>query len=131
MTYARRAMQLVYSVPTQVGLLADIAEAMRLAGVNILAISAYERDGGAKFLMVTSDNAKATEALADLGGDIREKSIVIVDMPNTPGALEVAARKIADAGINIEYSYGTAGAADMATVVFKTADDEQAARLLA
>ena len=101
-----------------------------LPDVNILAISAYERDDGAKFLMVTSDNARAIEALGSLGAYIHEKSVVIVDMPNKPGALEVAVRKIADAGINIEYTYGTAGAADMATVVFKTADDEQVARLL-
>jgi len=114
-----------------VGLLADIAEAMRLAGVNILAISAYERDGGAKFLMVTSDNAKATEALADLGGDIREKSIRDRRHAEHAGALEVAARKIADAGSTSSTRMGRAGAADMATVVFKTADDEQAARLLA
>ena len=130
MTSARTAMQLVCSVPTKVGLLADIAEGLRLAGVNILAISAYERDGMAKFLMVTSDNAKATEAICGIGAEVNEKSVLVVSMPNTPGALEVAARKIAEAGINIEYTYGTAGAADMATVVVKTADDEQAARLL-
>ncbi len=130
MTSARTAMQLVCSVPTKVGLLADIAEALRLADVNIIAISGYERDGQAKFLMVTTDNAKATAAICGVGADVREKSVVVVDMPNKPGALEVAARRIADAGINIEYTYGTAGAADMATVVLKTADDEQVARLL-
>jgi hypothetical protein len=130
MTSARTAMQMVCSLPTKVGLLADIAEELRLAGVNILAISAYERDDGAKFLMVTSDNARAIEALGGLGAYIHEKSVVIADMPNTTGALEVAVRKIADAGINIEYTYGTAGAADMATVVFKTADDERVASLL-
>ncbi len=130
MTSARTAMQLVLSMPTRMGLLAEIAEALSAAGVNITAISAYERDGGAKFLMVTSDNAKAKEALGGLGGDIREKSVVLAEMANQPGALRDAAKKIAGAGINIEYSYGTAGAADVATVVFSTADDDQVARLL-
>lgn len=130
MTSARTAMQLVCSTQARIGLLADIAEALRDAGVNIMAMSAYERDGEAKFLMVTSDNEKATGAICGVGADVRQKSVVLVDMPNTPGALEVASRKIADAGINIEYVYGTAGAADMATVVFKTADDEQAVRLI-
>jgi len=122
--------QLVCSMPSRVGLLADIAEALRKAGVNITAFSAYERDGEAKFLMVTSDNAKATEALGRLNAKVREKSVVAVDMPNKPGALEEITKKIAEAGINIEYSYGTAGAADVATVVLKTADDAKAASLL-
>ena len=129
MASARMATQLVCSLPTRVGLLADIAESLRQANLNVIAISAYERNGEAKFLLVTSDNAEAAAALGRFNADVREKSIVLVDMPNKAGALEDVAKKIAEAGVNVEYSYGTAGAADTATVVFKTADDAKVASL--
>jgi len=121
--------EIVAKMPTKVGLLADISAAMRQVGVNITAVSAYEREGEGKFLLVTSDSAKAVQALAAMGAQTTEKTVVSADMPNRPGALEEAARKIADAGINIDYIYGTTNA-DSATLILKTDDDAKAAGLL-
>lgn len=121
--------EIVVKMPTRVGLLADISAAIRQVGVNITAVSAYERDGEGKFLLVTTDNAKAVQALAAMGAQATEKTVVSADMPNRPGALEEAARKIADAGINIDYIYGTTNA-DSATLILKTDDDAKAAGLL-
>jgi hypothetical protein len=121
--------EIVVKMPTRVGLLADISAAIRQVGVNITAVSAYERDGEGKFLLVTTDNAKAVRALSAMGAQITEKTVVSADMPNRPGALEGAARKIADSGINIDYIYGTTNA-DSATLILKTDDDAKAAGLL-
>jgi hypothetical protein len=121
--------EIVAKTPTKVGLLADISAAMRQVGVDITAVSAYEREGEGKFLLVTSDSAKAVQALAAMGAQTTEKTVVSADMPNRPGALEEAARKIADAGINIDYIYGTTNA-DSATLILKTDDDAKAAGLL-
>jgi len=123
MATARQAKQLVATMPTRVGLLADITDAIRAAGVNISAVSAYERDGQAKFLLVTDDNAKTAEALGRLNADVHEKDVVLVELENRVGALADAAKKIAEATINIEYSYGTTGPGDKAWLVFKTSDD--------
>jgi hypothetical protein len=130
MSNARLTEQLVCSMPTRVGLLADVAEAISQAGVNIIAISAYERDGEGKFLMVTDDNAKATAALARLSAQIRARGVVAVEMPNKVGALDEVARKVAEAGVNIDYIYGTGGGADSATVVFATDDDDEVIELI-
>jgi hypothetical protein len=121
--------EIVAKMPTRVGLLADISAAIRQAGVNITAMSAYEREGEGKFLLVTSDNAKAVQALAAMGAQTTEKTVVSADMPNRPGALEEAVRKIAGAGINIDYIYGTTNA-DSATLILKTDDDAKAVGLL-
>ena len=123
MAQVRRAKQLVATMPTRVGLLADISEAIRSAGVNITAISGYEREGQAKFLLVTDDSAKAAEALGRMAADVREKDVVLVELDNRVGALADAAKKISEAGINVEYTYGTTGPGDKAWLVFKTADD--------
>jgi hypothetical protein len=42
------------------------------------------------------------------------------------GALRETAKKLAEAGVNIEYTYGTTGPGDKAWLVFKTADDAKA-----
>ena len=126
MATAHRASQIVATMPTRVGLLADITDAVKSAGVSITAISGYERDGKAKFLLVTDDNAKAAEAVRKLNADVREKEVLLVEFENKVGALHEAARKLAEASVNIEYTYGTTGPGDKAWLVFKTADDAKA-----
>ncbi len=130
MSPATTAKQIVAKIPARVGLLADIAEAIREAGVNITALSAYERDGDGKFLIVTDDNAAAAAALSRFSGEVREKDVLMVTLRNTPGALETATRALAEAGINIEYVYGTTNMSDTATLIFKTSDDAKALGLL-
>lgn len=127
---ARIARQLVATMPARIGLLADILEAIRGEGVNMLAISAYERDGEGKFLIVTEDNQTAADALNRFSGQVGEKDVLLVEMENKAGALGEAARALAEGGVNIEYVYGTTTAGDTATVVFKTSDDLKALSLL-
>jgi hypothetical protein len=126
MATARHSKQLVATLPTRVGLLADVTDAIQSAGVNITAISAYERDGQGKFLMVTDDNAKAGEALGRLNAEVREKDVVLVELDNQVGTLAEAAKKLAEADINVEYTYGTTGPSNKAWLVVKTADDMKA-----
>ena len=51
-------------------------------------------------------------------------------MPNRAGALRTVAQKIADAGVDIVYMYGTAGTGRSALCVFKTVDDKKAIRAI-
>ena len=128
MATARMAKQIAATIPARVGLLADMCEALHASGVNISAISAYERDGIGKFLMVTSNNAEAAKALSRLNADYVEKPVLAVEFANEPGALEAAARTMAEAGVNVEYCYGTVGG-NTAVVVFSTSDDMKALSL--
>ncbi|HEX9093802.1 MAG TPA: ACT domain-containing protein [Coriobacteriia bacterium] len=129
MATARMASQIAATIPARVGLLADVCDALSKAGVNIASISAYERDGVGKFLLVTSDNAKAMAALGRLNAESAEWPVLVVEMENRPGALEAIARTMAEAGINVDYCYGTVAADSNATVVFRTSDDMKALSL--
>lgn len=129
MATARSVTEVVAAMPSKVGLLAEAAEALGAAGVNIMAISAYEREGEAKFLLLTSDNAKTAEVMRGMGASVTEKTVVALEMANEPGVLADAATRIAGAGVNIEYAFGSAGDADTAVVVFKTEDDAKVADL--
>ena len=126
MIAARLERQLVASMPARMGLLAEASGALKGAGVNITAISAYERDGVAKFLLVTGDVARAAATLGALGADVSERTAVAITLPDEPGALQDVASRISEAGINIFYVYGTGDeSAERATIIFKTADDEK------
>ena len=58
--------EISFKEPTHVGLLADVTEALWTADVNILAIGAYDKGDMGEFLMITSNNKLAYEALAKL-----------------------------------------------------------------
>ena len=85
--------EILFKAPTRVGLLADVTEALKAAGVNILAIGAYDKGGMGEFLMITSNNKDAFAALEKLGGEIDMTSVVVAEVPNEPGELAAIARR--------------------------------------
>lgn len=124
--------ELVAGLPARIGMLAEVSAALRDARVDIRAISAYQRDEEAKFLLVTNDADAAEEVLANLGSDVRRKTVLAVEVADQPGGLAEAAKRIADAGIELEYVFGTSAQEALGpetTLVFKTSDDEKAVTL--
>jgi hypothetical protein len=111
--------EILYKAPTRVGLLADVTEALRDAGVNILAIGAYDKGDMGEFLMITSDNKKAFEALEKLGGEMDMSSVVVAEVPNRPGELAVIARRLADNGINVGQVHATSVEAPTVMIVIR------------
>ncbi len=117
-----------------IGLTAKIAAAVAAENVNILAATGYSASSerrNATFTLIVDDFAKAERALERIGAEeIHESSVIMVETPNKPGALERVAKIIADAGINIYYFYATTSSGRTATSVIKTADDERAIKAL-
>ncbi len=126
--------EILYTAPTRVGLLAQVAEALHRAGVNITAIGAYDKGDMAEVLLLTSNNRLAGDALAPLGGHLSLIPVVVAEVANKPGELAVIARRLADAGINIAQIHATAtdAATDAPTVmiVMLTADETKVIGLL-
>ena len=99
--------EVMFKAPTRVGLLADVTEALSKAGVNILAIGAYDKGDNGEFLMITDNNKLAYEALGGLGGEMDMQSGVIAEVPNRPGELAAIARKLAERDINVSQVFAT------------------------
>jgi len=123
MAKAKKLKQLSFTMPNRAGLLSEVTVAVLGAKVNINTLCAYELENNAYFMLTVDSNAKARKALAKLGIESKEEDVVAVEMPNRVGELEKVAKKIADAGININYIYGTTGTGKSSICVFKTSDN--------
>jgi hypothetical protein len=126
MAKAKKLKQLSFTMPNKAGLLSEVSAAIADAKVTINSICAYEMENNAYFMLTTDSNAKAKKALAQLGTEIKEEDVVAVEMPHKAGELQKVAKKIADAGININYVYGTTGIGKSSICVFKTSDNTKA-----
>jgi len=129
MAKAAKSKQLTFSLPNKIGLLADVATALAAAEVNIQAICAYERGYGF-FMMVADNHAKAKKVISKMGGNIHVEDVILLELPNKVGQLEKVTKKIAEAGINILFVYGSSGKGKTATVVLKTVNDRKALKLI-
>lgn len=130
MARAKKVKQLSFTLPTRAGLLSDVTSAIADAKVNITAICAYEMAKNAYFMLTTDSAAKAKKCLAFLRIGIEIEDVVVVEMPNKVGELKKVAKRIADAGINIDYMYGTAAEGKSSTCIFKTSDDRKAIKVI-
>jgi hypothetical protein len=130
MAKARKVKQISFEMPDRPGLLSDITSAIAGGKVNITAICAYAMENKAYFMLNIDSTAKAKKALAGLGLTLKEEDVVGVEMLNRPGELYKVAKRIADAGINIVYMYGTAGPGRSSTCIFKTSDDKKVINLI-
>jgi hypothetical protein len=129
MTTARIADQIVIEVPTRVGLLADVTTALLGAGVNITAVMGHDMEDHARIVAVTDDNERAAAALERAGMKVRVEPVVVTTMPDETGALNEAAQRISEAGVNVEWMYATVADASHVSVIFHTTDDEKVAAL--
>ena len=81
-------------------------------------------------MVLTENSAKAKKVLGSLKTKVEEEDVVTVELPNKVGELEKVAKKIADAGVDILYLYGTAGTGKTSICVFKTANDNKAIKAI-
>lgn len=129
MAKAVKSKQLIFSLPNKIGLLAEVAAALAAAKVNIEAICAYERGYG-YFMMVTDNNAKAKKVISKMGAEVHIEDVMALEVPNRVGQLEKVSKKIADAGIDIHFIYGSPGKGKTAVLVLKTGDDKKTMKLI-
>jgi len=131
MPNAKIGKEISFMAPDKVGLLNEISTDLSNAGVNIVSVCAYSMDGNAHFMMVTSDNAKSTENLKSKGYEVKEYDVVMCDLENKVGAISEMTKKLTDAGVNMDYFYGTTGASDSpAMLVFKSDNNAKAVEVL-
>lgn len=122
--------QINFETKNNVGVLAIISSALSAARLNIKAICAYGMGKKAYFMLVTNNNAKARKVLSGLKAKTAVDDVIAVEMPSGVGQLKKTAAKISDAGIDIQYMYGTVGTGKTSVCIFKAANNRKALKVL-
>lgn len=91
------------------GTLADAAEALGGAGLNIEGVCGFPAGGEGVLHVLVEDADAARRALEAAGLEVRaEREVVVLDqLPQQPGTLGATLRRIADAGVNVDLLYNT------------------------
>ncbi len=113
------------------GVLASVTSALAKAHVNITALALMD-SGEHGALRIVCDNAQAARDVLGKAHDRwTETEVVVLELPNEPGAFSNVAQKLADEHVNITYAYCTGGApGGKTTAVFKVADLKKTMKVL-
>lgn len=113
------------------GVLAQVTRQIAQVKLNIIAMTMSDSSEHGVLRLVTTDGQRVREALAALNLTVTETEVLLITLPNRPGALAEVCQKLADAHINISYAYCTTGASGGKTKgVFKVADVKKAMKVL-
>jgi hypothetical protein len=101
------AFDLVIDVDNKPGALAELAQAISDAGVNIAAATCVGPGETAELHILVKHAEPVRHALGAIShlAVSREREVVVVDVEDTPGVLAHLTRKIARAGIDLDLVY--------------------------
>jgi hypothetical protein len=107
------------------GALAAVCDALAHSRVNVIAACL---ESGGTFRAVVDNHVHAAGILRERHYTVAERDVLYIMMPNEPGAFWRVGRLLSEAGVNLDYMYGSAVEGDrMAGVVVGVADAQRAA----
>jgi hypothetical protein len=92
------------------GTLAEVTSALAERNVNILGFDLSNALDYGALRLIVDDPETAIHLLGEHNMFVLEHDVLIIGLRNEAGALTRLSRALADAGINLEYAYGSAGA---------------------
>ena len=99
--------QLMISVSNKVGTLAEVTSVIAASGINLVAMCAYAIADMVAIMFVTEDNNEAKRLLEKRNFSVAEEEVILLTIENKPGALQIVTEKIAEAGIDLVFIYGS------------------------
>lgn len=113
------------------GMLAELAQLLGEAGVNIEALAAFGHgeDGQVRIIVDNADTTRRTFQAAGISLDERE--VITTILPDRPGELARMTRELAEGGVNIDAMYLLNTHADGREFAVAVTDGDIARRRLA
>ena len=115
--------QLSIFLENRKGRLREVTQVLAEANVNIRALALAESAEFGILRLVVDNPEKARSVLSSSGFTVKEQEVFAVEVPDKPGGFYQVVRLLADADINIDYTYAFVGGKDKAILVFKVPDD--------
>jgi hypothetical protein len=112
------------------GELARITEAIAAKGVDIRGVSGSTCGSSGSVALITDNDATTRSVLQDAKAKFRELEPTEAAIGTRPGSLAKAARRLADAGVNIEALMPLGMEGDHIKVAFVTNDPAKAGQIL-
>lgn len=113
------------------GAIAEIADALGTAGVDIRSMSIADTTDFGIFRMIVSDVDAAKKALTDIGCIVTVTPVIAVMIPDNPGALSEIIKLFSENNVNIEYMYAFVTMSKQnAYAVIRVEDNNKAIELL-
>lgn len=101
--------QISVAIENQPGRLAATARALSERGINIKDLTILDTVEQGVIRMVTSNPEGCRALLQEQGFHPVEADVLVIDLPDIAGKLADVSQALADAGINIDYAYGSEG----------------------
>src|SRR5947207_162692 len=97
-------------VPDRPGSLAELADAIGRAGINLQGLSGDSHEGAGVLHLLVEDARLVRKIMENAGLEVKaERDVLVVDTEDRPGALAGVAQRIASTGTNIDFLYGVRG----------------------
>jgi hypothetical protein len=113
------------------GELADVTNALSLAGVNIKSLAAMTLGDQAVVRIIPDDADAARNALRNGKIHFEERDVTKVLLENKAGEMTGVAAKLAEAGVNLEAVYLVGVADDLIELAIVSDNDKKAKKVLA
>jgi len=114
----------------QPGELARLADAIARRGINIESVTGIASRGGGTVAVITNDQSGTRSALSEAGYQASETEIATASLEHKPGTLAAAAKKLADAGINVIAAFPIGMSDGKVGVAFATDQPAKAKEIL-
>jgi len=121
--------QLSAFLDNRAGVLATLAEDLGRHGICIRALTVANLVDHAVVRLVVTEPQKALHLLGERGVLALTSEVLAIDMPDRAGALADIAHRLAGAGVNIEYAYGSGPAREGRAVAYMHVSDLKKARV--
>lgn len=122
--------QFVVQVSNTPGQMADLAEQMAAAGVDLRAIGGGGLGDVGHFILTTADDETARQVLEAGSWTFIEGESLLAEVDDRPGGMARVARELADAGVNVLGHLFLGRWSDRATFAFVVDDPEKARPIL-
>jgi len=127
----RLTTQLALFLENRPGALARVCDELSKSKINILAVSTGDTVDYNVIRMVVSNPALALRLFQEHGSLAIESEVLLIEGDNKPGSLGAIARKLSEAGINIDYAYcATAQKSKTGLLVLRTSNSRKALKVL-
>ncbi len=123
------ATQFCIGLDNKTGILATLCGCLRRANVNIEALFVSHDEQFCWVTLIASRTSAASSALMKGGYHFFTEQVLTLQGDNRQGQLETISAKLSEAGVNINYIYGSAAGSSF-MVVLNVSDLARAAKVL-